>query len=950
MTFTRNVTDRWHREVPGARWFKADLHVHTIDDLAGKRAKMPDGLSGSPEDPEVLGRYARRFLQGVVAAGVQVVGLTPHSPRVGMTPETSAVWKIVEEWNSGNADDGVPFREKIYAVFPGFEPSLKDGLEGLHLLFLFDPEIGRECYLRVFDLVMGGVAPWKGGQLQIATNAAEKVFEDLRRFRERECPPGDDEAKAWRHLVLAPHIDAAKGLLGAKHKQVLQLFDHGEVAGLELSDEKLPADQCQGREWLAPAMAKYRQAFFHGSDAYSLDELGQRHTWLKLASPRIEALRQAFIASDSRIRIGFERRESDLLQPVADPPDVTLSQRPWLKRITIQGEASFFGAGKSEATRFNLSPDLTCIIGGSMTGKSTLLDGLRVYVGASLPQDPALLKQVEERGRDRLLAGAARVELECPGCDSTAPLQEQCPAVFYAQSELQRLALESGAVEGILARLVPSELQPIEERRHQLGELDDDLSRRSQRLTALDEQLSDAEQAFERAKGAKAALSAFAEAGVDRLHHAGRARGTWGESKQRGAELRSELEGVLTAAKEAAYHEIDGDLAEALDPERADLTVLALQASWKRMVEHLQAAERELETWVAGAGAVAEAAANRERDLQAEVERALAKQGFDASRLKEFQALNRQASLFASYEDSLEKMRKRAKHEERGFRLRRRDRARLVDKQREAFDSVMESIHTDFDERIRARRIESGDTTALDKFLSQLTQRGVSRWWNQIPEGEKPSPVALLRGLGEALESCDAEPTDESESQSECQTTTSDSAEPVTLASLGMSPTVEETFREVMTFAKRRDLAAIRCPDRYCLELRLDDGSYRSLNELSGGLRVSVLLSLLLETTDDRPLVIDQPEDELDNHFLFETVLPALKKLKGRRQVIVATHNANIVVKGDADMVIQLEATANNGYVATAGAIEEPAVRDAIVRTVDGGVDAFRLRRLKYGF
>jgi len=153
-----------------------------------------------------------------------------------------------------------------------------------------------------------------------------------------------------------------------------------------------------------------------------------------------------------------------------------------------------------------------------------------------------------------------------------------------------------------------------------------------------------------------------------------------------------------------------------------------------------------------------------------------------------------------------------------------------------------------------------------------------------------------------------------------------------------------------MTAAKKRALESLRCPDRYRLELRLDDGKYRPLDELSGGQRVSVLLSLLLETTDDRPLVIDQPEDELDNRFLFETVLPALKKLKGRRQVIVATHNANIVVNGDADMVIQLEATANHGHVAAAGAIEEPTVRDAIVRTVDGGSEAFRLRRLKYGF
>ena len=165
-----------------------------------------------------------------------------------------------------------------------------------------------------------------------------------------------------------------------------------------------------------------------------------------------------------------------------------------------------------------------------------------------------------------------------------------------------------------------------------------------------------------------------------------------------------------------------------------------------------------------------------------------------------------------------------------------------------------------------------------------------------------------------------------------------------------MSIAVQETFRESLILPKRRELAALRCSDSYVIEFEVDDGSYRTLNSLSGGQSVNTLLTLLLETRDDRPLVIDQPEDQLDNRFLFETLLPTLKRLKGRRQIIVATHNANIVVNGDADQVIQLEATSTRGRVACAGAIEDPAMRDAIVQTVDGGDEAFRLRRLKYGF
>ena len=80
------------------------------------------------------------------------------------------------------------------------------------------------------------------------------------------------------------------------------------------------------------------------------------------------------------------------------------------------------------------------------------------------------------------------------------------------------------------------------------------------------------------------------------------------------------------------------------------------------------------------------------------------------------------------------------------------------------------------------------------------------------------------------------------------------------------------------------------------------------------------------------------------------SVLPALRRLKGKRQVIVATHSANLVVNGDADQVIALEADAKHGRVACQGAIEDPDVCKAIVDTVDGGAEAFALRRAKYGF
>ena len=924
MAFTREKADSWHQEVPGARWFKADLHIHTIDDFRGGRAKIPIGINGLPDSEATIKNYARKFLERAIESGVRVLGLTPHSPRVGVTAETSAVWRIVEEWNHGKDGDGVPFREKIYAVFPGFEPSLKQGKSGLHLLFLFDPEIGRENYLKAFDLVMGGVTPWdENNELRLSNKGAEVAFHELKDFHDRECPAKRNERHQWQYIVLAPHIDSEKGLLEAQKAQVLQLFEHAEIAGLELGDDKLPEDTVESRDWLPEGMEVNHQAFFHASDAYSVDEIGNRHTWIKLASPRIEALRQAFIASDSRIRIGYVRDGNGALNEIANPPDVTVNERPWLKSVTISGGASFFAATEKHKpkTRFDLSPDLTCIIGGSMTGKSTFLDGLRLYINAPLPQDAGICQQVEARGRQRFLGGSPEVCLECPGQDPTASHHERWPAVFYAQNELQRLAQEPEAIERLLAQLVPNEMEGIQSCQVKLSMLDNELRNEAQRLAKLDENLTEAEQAFERTERAGEELSAFSEAGVEKLHQASRDLRRWQESAEVSDELESNTVRLLNSVESFELPEIDEHMANVFEDSEDDVRHEDFPAQWSRIRAHLLSVKQELAAWKVEAQSALNVLETRERRVRTEVDHALAAHGLDGARIEEFKALNRQASLYDSYKANLDQVRSKLCAGEASFQEQLTERRNLVAEQRASFDRVIKIIRVEFEGRITASRVDDGNRGPLDRFLRDLGQRGITRWWNELEDQRKPAPMELLEHLRSHG-----------------------------LNKVNMSDAVQATFREQLTRTRQRDLAAIRCSDHYMLQLTMDDGSHRLLDDLSGGQRVSLLLSLLLETSDPSPLVIDQPEDELDNRFLFDTVLPALKRLKGRRQIIVATHNANIVVNGDADQVIQLDATANRGRVAQVGAIEEPAVRNAIVRTVDGGDEAFRLRRLKYGF
>ncbi|MBM4398084.1 MAG: ATP-binding protein, partial [Deltaproteobacteria bacterium] len=248
-------------------------------------------------------------------------------------------------------------------------------------------------------------------------------------------------------------------------------------------------------------------------------------------------------------------------------------------------------------------------------------------------------------------------------------------------------------------------------------------------------------------------------------------------------------------------------------------------------------------------------------------------------------------------------------------------RAGLVEDQRAAFVRVAGAVSRQFEDRIRVTRIDCAVSDGLGRLIQELRQKGISQWWNGLDNRHKPSPQALYDKLVARQ-----------------------------LSELGVSRTVADRFEEAFTEARRLELRALRSPDCQLLYLRVDGGEYREIGRLSGGRRVSLILSLLLEAHDDRPLVIDQPEDELDNEFMWETVLPVLRRLKGRRQVIVATHDANIVVNGDADLVVLLEAEADHGHVAVSGAIEDPVVRTAIVETVDGGRVAFELRKAKYGF
>jgi DNA repair exonuclease SbcCD ATPase subunit len=178
------------------------------------------------------------------------------------------------------------------------------------------------------------------------------------------------------------------------------------------------------------------------------------------------------------------------------------------------------------------------------------------------------------------------------------------------------------------------------------------------------------------------------------------------------------------------------------------------------------------------------------------------------------------------------------------------------------------------------------------------------------------------------------------------QTNDFDSFEELTGFGIERSRKIMDAFRESVDPLA---LEVIAIEDRVGIELNVSSAGppkFRDASDLSRGQKCTALLPILLARRDS-PLIIDQPEDNLDNHFIFETVVNAVQRLKTRRQMIFITHNANIPVLAEADLVLVMNSDGRVGFVEKSGTVDE--CREQIIDLLEGGREAFELRSKRYG-
>ena len=174
------------------------------------------------------------------------------------------------------------------------------------------------------------------------------------------------------------------------------------------------------------------------------------------------------------------------------------------------------------------------------------------------------------------------------------------------------------------------------------------------------------------------------------------------------------------------------------------------------------------------------------------------------------------------------------------------------------------------------------------------------------------------------------------------------------LDSTGFSSANRKKMSESLTSEGLLRLASIKLDflPKFSYQTHNEMGDEIPFEEASAGQQATALLNVLLNQ-DGFPLIIDQPEDDIDNRAI-EKIIKNLWGSKKKRQIIISSHNANLVVNGDSELVICCDynetSEQTKGHIKYEGSIDKKEIRDEITSIMEGGERAFKLRKEKYGF
>jgi len=799
-------------------------------------------------------------------------------------------------------------------VFPGFEYYTSDSV---HLLCLFQPKMTTPAIQDKLTLLGVDRDPKPHGKRTVAEVLDQ--FHDWRDFA----------------ICIAPHVCSKSGLLAHLPSGAgrMNAWMHPHLLAVGLAG---PADDCPPEfiPILRNQNADYRRArlpaFLSVNDVSCAEDVEKpaATTWIKMSTYTIEALRQAFLDPDSRIS----------------------RERPALPHAHIAGiewQGGFF-----DGLRLRFSPGLNTAIGGRGAGKSTLLEGIRSVFGLEAIGEEARANHKSIRQNN--LGAGARVRLhlhvthptkknfiversglnppqvfaaEEPGKPLATPPSELLRGVqIFGQHEISEIARDRLKRTRLLKRFVADSSELDEKKR----ELRSKLQRSREQIISAMRSRRELAEKVARLPILEEKLRRYEEAKVkDQLREK--------RVLQREKEVLSTLDERLETASEAATALND------FFP--LDLTFADAEAL-KEMPHHalLAKAMSILLPLNASAGEAMKKIATATREAQAKA----------AALRTEWAVFEAQAN--ETYATTLRELQKQGIKGEEFIQLE-EDYAKTVRLKKEADrqDVLLKQLRGQRESiLVEWNRIKAEEFAALQRAAKKLNKRLLHVRIDPHMSPDR-SPLAELI---DSLPGTTKPTTDRLKELDE-----------LSLAALvSACRKGEEALREEFHLPPGGARILADAGDDVWMQIEeLDqqhgtnvmlnvtpgdtEETWKAIDDLSTGQKATAILLLLL-AENEVPLLIDQPEDDLDNRFIMDVIVPMMQTAKNRRQFIFATHNANIPVLGDADLVIAVEGLRDDrGEVVASslGSIDQPAVQEMIQRLLEGGRDAFERRREKYG-
>lgn len=875
-----------------AKFWKCTLQVNPYT-----YSQQYQGTKKSPSEAD----YNTGIVQGCLKHEIQVVGIADH----GCVDGVDALRKALEV--------------KGIIVFPGFEIA---STEKVHMVCLYPAGTAIATlnqYLGSLGLSAGSnkTAPSSLGCLAIA----EKILK---------------QGGFW----YAAHITGANGLLRLNQ-------DGGGLTHIWTSSDSVLAAQIPGdiasipeaeiQKILLNKNAQYKRdrpiALLNSKDVRHPDDLENPRTcsWVKMTSPTLEALKLACRDPESRVRLSHE----------VNPTYFSRIEKIVIKR------------GYLEDLELVLSPNLNAVVGGRGTGKSTLIEAIRYalqltpankdtrrahdgIIDANFAKEKAGIEitltsfqQNSERYVISRYHGEPAKVLDDAGNVLKLTPKDVLPKVeVYGQNELLAIVQDDGAKAALLGRFLPDDSaikQEVNALQNSLRQNRDEIDGLELKITDIAIQLEQLPALLDREKS-------FKKLGLEKELQQVKVRET---ERAYVSEVNKSITAISSAlAKfETTLDDIDLPQLPADCPVESvkgftDVITLLKKTVADTTTTARTAVTDAKEKFSSDKATFDARVAKEEHAFNAAVDKLPALKGKTVAQLlEEYKAVSGTIAKLkplgvqkTAYETKLLSLNQ--------------DRVNLLDQLAKARNArwtdlgkAIKKLNKRLEGQLRVAFEPGRVRSPLKEFFLQCPLQGIGEkrlaWIDDAENISIPELAALLRQGSDALLN--------------------------QFKAAGLQKQVSDSLATLPP-AKLRELEEIDLPERMELLLNVsrDGETYREVRKLSTGQQCTAILHLLLLDNPD-PLIIDQPEDNLDNAFIADHIVSELRASKTKRQFIFATHNANIPVFGDAEWIGVLHEEEGRARLQASGSIDSSDVKELAANILEGGKEAFTRRREKYG-